>query len=932
MIFKNLFRPKYQDPNPQVRISAIQNLSPTDSAHKSQLHELAFNDEDPGVSIAALDKLNSFALWSKMAETSKLERIKKKAQSMVENALFDVGSLNISQEEKRTFISECKNNSLLEKVLKQDWIKNDDTELAQIILKKLDKPQLTKQFFFQTNNTELQLQLLCQFEEETILNKIVKRNIAESLTSEAKRKLGQLHLQKTKPIELEQKSKLILSQLLALKDKTDVSEITTAMHRLEQEFLDIKGEFHFFKETKRTELEEKYIHIQARLTALIEQLTPAWEQDNREREQRVQFDDLLKKARNLLELVATSLDKDASKITLGQVEEFEGKLQDLKEKLAQFGSKTSSSDTELVQKIETLFNELSACNTTLQRLPEFQHAIEQAKLFLTSFSALTLPSDRSQIEASEAHLKEQKQNWLGLTQVYASNWPKDLNAQWSHKYQLWRKAIRELKGQVEQDTARCRNKLKVIENLNTQGKYKAAMGLYERVQNWFQELPERQQSSLSRQFTKVKEQIENLKDWQEYVAQPRKPAVLAEVEKIVEDPLPVEQQSAAVKHLRSQWNSFGKLDNEADVALNQAFDLAIEKAFEPCRQHYAQQQTIREENLAKKNALLTELESLQQAELEDGEFARTFRDLQTRWKDAGDVDYRELDALNRRYRDVISPLKVKLDALFTHYSDQKQALIKRAEKLLLEEDVYAAVDAAKKLQNEWKNIPHAGKKKDNILWAEFRKFNDQVFAKRAAIQQEDRQQTDEIQNQLNNLLSALENVINEADTKATLSQADEFRPQVMELIQSLPSKIIDKYQKKLRKLIDLQESKLLKIEGHQVKREYSILFESLKSWEQQDIPEAVKGLSNQWQQCFSRVEGKEKHDRREITIKMEIMAGVDSPDDDLALRKDIQLKIMADKLEKGENLDKTTLLKNWISQGPLDQAEQTLLARIEALY
>ena len=68
MIFSRFFSPKHKDQDPNIRLEAIAKLNLAKPADKEALHELAFNDDSAKVSIAALDKLNTFALWQKMAE------------------------------------------------------------------------------------------------------------------------------------------------------------------------------------------------------------------------------------------------------------------------------------------------------------------------------------------------------------------------------------------------------------------------------------------------------------------------------------------------------------------------------------------------------------------------------------------------------------------------------------------------------------------------------------------------------------------------------------------------------------------------------------------------------------------------------------------------------------------------------------------------
>jgi hypothetical protein len=65
---------------------------------------------------------------------------------------------------------------------------------------------------------------------------------------------------------------------------------------------------------------------------------------------------------------------------------------------------------------------------------------------------------------------------------------------------------------------------------------------------------------------------------------------------------------------------------------------------------------------------------------------------------------------------------------------------------------------------------------------------------------------------------------------------------------------------------------------------------------------------------------------------MEIIANLESPKKDINERKAIQLQLMADKLQQGEQPELLGLLKLWIQQGPLSAEDVDLLKRVEALF
>jgi hypothetical protein len=931
MIFKRLFKPKFQDPNPKVRIQAIASLEASDAAQKSQLHELAFNDEDANVSIAALHKLNSFALWNKMAETAKLERVKKKAQNVIEVALFDDSGLDVSEKDKHTFLMECSNHSILEKALQQDWLQKGQHPLVEHILKKLDKPNLTRQFFFNCPDIDLQRALVRQFEDESTLQKVVKKCQDPIVLEYAGKTLGNIALQRQRPPEIEKQTKLILSQLLALKDKSDFVQMQESRTQLIDAFTQLKNEFHYLSDSKVQEFNTKYQDILSRLDLIFNKLEPVWEAS----QQRIIQQQALKRLEGLVAAILTdvsqSLAGDASNITIGQVEQYEGRLEQVIAELEQLSSLNKPIDVSIQSKLELMFNQLNQCKATLEHLPEFQQAIQHAKVFLSKFEELPLPSDLSQVDASQLYLKEQKQLWQAMKYPYKDTWPAQLDSQWSEINKQWRDQVNVLKTQLKQDISRVRNKLKAVDSMITQGKFKAAMSLYERVQGWYQNIPEYSRNVLERVFEETSEKIANLKDWQDYIAEPRKPALLKEVEALVESPLAIDKQAQSVKDLRQQWNTLGRLDTESDTALNNAFDELIEQAFEPCRQHYAEQKTLRDSNLEKKQQVILQLQQIELTTIDGNVLLKKHRDLQSEWKQIGKVDYKQLDKLNESYLAAIEPIKQRLNDFFEYNKELKLKLIKKAEKLLAEEPI-TAVESAKALQQEWKRIDSAGKKADNQLWSTFRAVNDSLFGKRNEAQAETRKITDEKITEVDTLIKDMEKFLSDAQSKADIGHALGKSSELESLIQDIPSKAATKYHHQLNGLVEKQSNKLADLEKTEKKQQFDLVFKVLSEWTTDELPENVSQLSGKWRQCFKSDVFNQKVDRHQLCIKLEIVTDNPSPKADSELRKSLQMQMMAEKLQQGTTDNKQGLLKEWIAAGPLSTEDLALLPRLQRIF
>jgi exonuclease SbcC len=933
MIFKHLFRSKHQNPDPQVRLQAIENLNKQDPQHKTVLHELAFNDSDVGVSLAALNKLDSFVLWYKMSEIATNDRVQKKSQQFVENILLDGQNEALTEQEKRNFILETRDIGLIEKLLGQQWIQQD-TELAMKLLQKAEKPQLQEKLLFNTQNEGLQTAILHTLtdgvQSRKLLIKIQKKTSSIVLKEFANETLQGWLTAEQAPLEVEQQVKMVLSRMLALKDRNDLLLIQRQQMELTQQYTQIAERFDCLSELKRAEIEQKYADITTRVERTVALLIPQWQAQQDELELSQRMHTLLVEVEQSLAELSKQLTTRISEISPSEVETFVQKVNAYIEKLQELTSQIPASNQVAHRRLEQLNNQLLSNLNTLTHLPQFQQAIKLGMDLLETFAALSLPDDASQIEAAEEYLREQRQEWRNTVASYQAHIPVSLTQQWNERFKLWQQAIKALKNQLDGEVSRCRNKLRAIESLINQGKFKVAMVLYQKVQNWFNVLPEKQQGQLERTFSSVKEQIENLKDWQDYIAAPRKPALLNEVQALIEHPLDIDTQSSAIKSFRYQWNSLGKTDTESDQALNEAFESAIEKAFAPCREFYDKQQQQREQNMLAKQQVLTEIKALG----EDGgvaELTKSLRSVQQKWKNIGEVDFKQRNALYDNYQQLLNPLRNKVSAFYQDNAEQKQALLIKAEKLLELESVNEAIEQAKKLQQTWKTIEHAGKKAEAELWPAFRKVNDSIFAKKAEANQQEKSQLKEQVALVKAQVTQLETLLGSAGDKASVQSALQDKHTVIDTIAILPMPERRVLEQRVQTLVEQQQLKLTELVKSAKGQAYQDLFSALKIWQtDSEIPEGVATLSKQWQQCFRELS--ENTDRHDLTIKMEIVAQQDSPQKDAKKRQSIQMQLMAQKLQSGESLDMLSLLKDWIRAGSLSKSDITLLKRVEPLF
>ncbi len=933
MIFKNLFRAKYLSPDPQVRIKAIETLDNQASEQKSVLHELAFNDADSKVSLAALYKLDSFVLWYKMSEIAKDEIVKRKSLKLVESVLLSDSDTTLTSVERRKFILELKDISLLEKLLAQAWVQKD-AELSMKILRKIDKPLFRDKVFVTTSNEALQLTILDSLEDapsnRKLLNKFIKRSPPVAVQNKAEELLSLWFKVEQIPLELEQQMKMLLSRLLTLKDHQDLEYIEKLRTDLDFEYHKLSDSFNYLDEVRRTEIQQKYLDISNKVNRNIELLKPVWIAQQAKLVLNKSIVTVSQNIEDCLGEVHTQLDSRLAELAKDEVDGFKFKLMQFGNELIQLIGDVPVTEKKQHQFLEQLNNRVNQSVHTLANFSGLQEAVLAAQHLVEKLEAQPLPSSPNDLDGAQARLDDLKQNWRSVIGQCASFLPQELYERWNKQTNVWKKAVAEHRKELNAELSRCRNKLKTVDSLVHQGKFKAAMGLYKKVQVWFDNLNEKQQAQLQKTFSNVQQQIENLKDWQDYISAPRKPALLDEVESLIAKPLAIEAQSKAIKVLRSQWNSLGKTGTESDQALNNAFDVAIEAAFAPCREHYEQQQKLRASNLLLKKQLLEEIQILSNTDIPIMELAKQLKLLQQKWRSSGEVDFKLRSELNEKFQTLVEPLKQKINKFYNNNALQKQRLLDQAKLLIELEPISEAIEEAKSLQLRWKSIEHAGRKAEADLWQAFRQANDNLFAKRAELNQqhklEVKQQVEQVKLKINTLKSNLNN----AKNKGELKQALQDTPAVQDLLKSLPSGIRIELEHEVNGLFEKQKQKVSELSKNEKSKEYIQLFEALRRWEQGANKPDVTELRKQWQSGFSN--DSPTIDRDDITLKMEVIADKPSPVSEQNKRKQVQMQLMAQKLQSGDSLELNTLLLDWIKGGELRASDKQLLERVERVF
>ncbi len=932
MIFERLFKAKHLHSDPNIRIQAIENLSIDKASDKQALHELAFNDSDSRVSLAALDKLNSFPLWLKASETAENPRIKKRAYDKVLAEVNNPDSSMITAGEFEAFVAESTNTNLLEELLSSNRRLQENDALALACLLKIGKVNTTRLYFREHANQAQQLVIVNRTDDINELAKLLKFSQFDPVVNAAENRIQDLREKEAKPIKLKQDATLVISKMLALKDQSDYEYIYEHRQDLSAQFDVLKKSFSILDEESALILAEKYLRVNESLEKRLAALKGEWQSANELKQTTnalAEIENRFKQVKQQIDAILASIDDPSllaqSKLLSNALEDIASDVEDARNRPQTLAHK---------RHIKLLLQNIEQYRAFLIALPEAKENKLKAMALLSELEALSGELSTEELSDGVNALKKQ---WKALLDDVGLPLPESVLSAWKSAEKKHRAALNSAFEEIKQQEKKTVGKLLTVQRMIRQGSFKPAISTFRHAKAQFEALPEKAQRAQQKLFDELLEKVTELQELQAFIAAPRKPALLEEANKLANDKTieDLTERAKQVKVLRSDWNGLGKLGTDEDDELNKRFDEALEQAFAPCREHYAEQEKLRAHNAQVAQQLIEELHALREQD-NVASLGRALSAVNKKWREVGVLEHEHRKQLQKDYYAAQKPIQVKLDQYYAENAEQKQQLVARAERLSESEDLSQAVEQAKQYQQQWKGLGFAGKNNDDKLWKAFRAANDKVFAKLSEKRDEQAGEISALQKQIVDILQPLNDAIDSALDSASLSDIAEEAKTAKQFISQLPTKLAKTEEQKVDRFLEKVSDKAHQLDKQRSKAQWDSLFVCLASWqslenEDLDLPDTYEQLPNRFQSLFKQNRQAEL-DRKSITIQAEILHDLPSNKADEKQRKELQLQMMASKLEGNEPHTLENLLADWVSHGPLKKEDQALLKRLKKVF
>lgn len=291
------------------------------------------------------------------------------------------------------------------------------------------------------------------------------------------------------------------------------------------------------------------------------------------------------------------------------------------------------------------------------------------------------------------------------------------------------------------------SKLKdVIENEENIG---AAFGAFKEIQeSWKKvgDIPRDKRDSIQAEYSKLLEDFfynikiyKELKEHDFHRNAQLKEAVISKLTEL-KTAEPIKDVEGHLKTLQNEWEDIGPVPNEDWERLKEQYWSTVRVIYDRINEYYDARRATLTENIAKKNALIAQMEELVStipSEMDVKHWdslTKKVLELQAEWKTIGFGPKKDNEVVWKAFRsqcDAFFERKKEfynsLQTVFSKVAEKKQALIDKAKELQQSTDWKTTSEKLIQLQKQWKQLGHAGQRNEQKLWKAFREACDSFF-------------------------------------------------------------------------------------------------------------------------------------------------------------------------------------------------------------
>ena len=276
---------------------------------------------------------------------------------------------------------------------------------------------------------------------------------------------------------------------------------------------------------------------------------------------------------------------------------------------------------------------------------------------------------------------------------------------------------------------RLQSQLAALNEALENGRSKEALSLWDRIQGGIQQCTGKLRVTMQKEAGACKGPLLEMRKWRNYAATEKKKELIAEMGKLPEAGLPPTDLSRRIQTLHERWKALGR--SEQNEKLWREFKKLSDRTYAPCKEYFRERKQRMARNLEVRTDLCEKLEvRLKEVEGKPVHIVKLNQfvsECNASWKDHAPVEQSKIKPLQKRYYAVLKKLTGLRKEAMAENTARKLACVGRAKELTALEDCSAAAAEARKLQAEWKRIGPAEFRDERRFREEFGAACETIF-------------------------------------------------------------------------------------------------------------------------------------------------------------------------------------------------------------
>lgn len=722
----SLFKPAWQQANPEKRLEAIARLDLANPEQLAVLYQLALEDSEAGVRQVALDRVTDLD-W--LLDNSTNAEVSRKCLGFVlaMDAVPSASQLNRLKSSVEPFArvslaSSAKNRDLRHQFL--EWAESSE-QLLQIAC--------------ESDFAETRQAAADRLQDEAHIRQVwqVAREKDKQLARNLDQRLNQMREAREQLEQATKKGEQLAQAMGGLADSSWSPQYNARFASLVQDWQELESQY--------PELpSQAYREAAIRAEAVVNS-------------HRAMADAMRKRELLVEQVIQLTGQLGVESIGDDLLEKMLGQWQQLRREWVDCDVH-SGATTEQQQRFDQL-------RTALQALQEWQHSgLPQVMQLVESTQAAIAGdapanSDLKALLESVALKLEELKSWPLATPPESLRQALELLEELSTR-------LKTLRDEYQQKQQRCEKLIASIRRVVKEGNLQRAAGMRRKLDQQLEQLDTGQANAIGESVQRMDEELKALEDWKAFATLPKFEEYCESMETLAHNPLQPNKQIEAVRALQEAWKA---LKMNAPEALWERFQAAGHQAWQPCERWFEEQEAQRKANLDQRRELMQSLEQLLASgaqERPDWQAIRkAFRELTGQWRQCGPVPRNQQSKIQKSWSKKCKALQALLDKQYEANQRIKQALVEQAEAIASSADRDDATGQLKQLQQQWQQTGVVEPREERRLWKAFKEAGDKVFA-------HDRRIRDEQQAERKNRIQKIADQVDQLEKRLKAGEID----------------------------------------------------------------------------------------------------------------------------------------------------------------